>query len=278
MSKIAMTCDRSGHKEIYIMDWDGKNPKQITHHKSTAFAPSWNPQGNKLAYSVFTKNSKNIKTISLFEYDFVTKKTRVLSDRPGINSGANYHPTKNLLALTMSYTGNPEIFTLDPSTQSITKLTKSYGVEVDPSWSPDGQQLVFISSRNGNPMVYKMNADGTGATRLTFVGKYNATPHWSPANNKIVFASWTTDGNKNGFDLFIMNPDATKLERLTKNQGSNEDPQFSPDGQSVVYTSTRAGGQNIFVTSVSGQTTRQLSQQLGNCTTPKWSTPNPQLP
>lgn len=273
LTKIAMSCDRTGKKEIYIMDFDGTNVKQITRHRSISFAPGWSPDGSKIAYSLFTRHRNNVKNIDLYEFDFKTSSYRMLSNRKGINSGAAYSPDGKKIALTMSFLGNPEIFTLDPETQVVTRITKSMGFDVDPAWSPDGASMAFVSSRTGPPMVYSMKLDGSSTQRLTYAGKYNATPSWSPQNNKMAFAGWI----EGRFDIFIMNPDGTNIERLTKNEGNNEDPHFSPDGNFIAFSSNRTGQQNVYVMNVDGTFLKRLTFGLGNCVTPKWSNP-PRLP
>ncbi len=269
LTKIAMSCDRTGKKEIYAMSFDGTDVKQLTHHRSIAFAPAWSPDGSRIAYSLFTRHRSNVKNIDLYEFNFSNDTIRMLSNRKGINSGAAYAPDGNRIALTMSFLGNPEIFVLDPTANTVTRLTKSFGFDVDPAWSPDGKQLAFVSSRTGMPMVFRMGSDGSRVERLTFAGRYNATPTWSPQNNKVGFAGWIDQR----FDIFIMNPDGTNIERLTKNQGNNEDPFFSPDGQFVVFSSNRTGQQNIYVMNVDGTFVKRLTYGMGNCVTPKWSNP-----
>ena len=269
LTRIAMTCDRTKKKEIYVMDFDGTHIKQLTHHGSVAFAPAWSPDGTKIAYSLISKNRANIKNINLFEFNMNNNSIRLLSDRKGINSGAAYNPNGRSMVLTMSFLGNPEIFSFDPSNSSVTRLTRSFGVEVDPTWSPDGKSLAFVSSRAGMPMIYRMSGDGTNVQRLTYAGRYNATPTWSPQNNKIGFAGWID----RRFDIFTMNPDGTNIERLTKSQGNNEDPFFSPDGNFLVFSSNRTGQQNIYVMNVDGTFVKRLTYGLGNCMAPKWSNP-----
>jgi TolB protein len=271
LTKIAVSCDRTGKKEIYIMNFDGTEVKQVTRHKSIAFAPAWSPDGTKIAYSLFTRHHNNVKNIDLYQFDFTTATISLLSNRKGINSGAAYSPDGKKIALTMSFRGNPEIFTLDPKTNTVTRITSSFGFDVDPSWSPDGSKMAFVSSRTGSSMVFSMNSDGSHVQRLTFAGVYNATPSWSPRNNKIAFAGMVD----HKFDIFTMNPDGTTIERLSKNQGDNEDPNFSPDGNFLAFSSDRAGQKSIYVMNIDGTYVRRLTYGLGNCVAPKWSNPPP---
>lgn len=267
LTKIAMVCDRTSKKEIYVIDFDGSNTRRITHHSSVTLSPAWSPDGEKIAYSLIAKNRKNVKNTNLYEFDFKTNRIKLLSDRVGINSGAHYHPDGSKIALTMSFLGNPEIFIFNPDSKNVTRLTNNSGVDVDPNWSPDGKHLSFVSNRAGAAMIYRMDADGSDVRRLTFAGSYNATPSWSPQNNKIAFAGWID----HRFDIFLMNPDGTNIERLTKNQGNNEDPSFSPDGNFVVFSSSRAGKKNIYVMNIDGTFVKRLTYGLGDCVSPRWS-------
>lgn len=274
LTKIAMSCDRGGKKEIYLMNFDGTEVKQLTQHQSIAFAPAWSPDSTRLAYSLYTKRRNNVKNIDLYQFNFRDSTIRMLSNRSGMNSGAVFHPDGKHIALTMSFLGseyekNPEIFMFSPDDNSVTRLTKSLGFDVDPTFSPDGKHLAFVSSRSGMPMVFRMNTDGSGAQRLTYAGRYNATPSWSPTGNKIAFAGHID----RAFDVFIMNPDGTNIERLTKSQGNNEDPFFSADGNFITFSSNRTGQKNIYVMNLDGSYVKRLTFGLGNCTSPKWSRP-----
>lgn len=266
-TKIVMVCDKTGKKEIWISDFDGSNPRVVTHHGTLAFSPAWSIDNKRIAYSVYTKNSRNVKNIDLYELDLKNGHSKLLSNRPGINSGAIYSPDRRRLALTMSFLGNPEIFFLDPIARTVTRITRSLGVDVDPDFSPDGKKIAFVSTRSNQPMVYLANIDGSNVTRVTFAGELNATPRFSPNGSKIVFAGY----NDKHFDLFTINTDGSNLERLTKNEGSNEDPDYSPDGNFIAFSSKRTGQKNVYVISADGMTTRRLTYGLGSCEAPRWS-------
>ena len=264
LTKIAFSCDRTGKKEIYTMNFDGSEVRQITKLRSIAMGATWSPDGSKLAFSVFNRHSDGSKNIDLFDYSFRTGSMRLLSNRKGINSGASYHPNGKEAALTLSYAGNPDIYLLDLDSRSTTKLTKSVGFDVDPSFSPDGKMLAFVSSRAGKPMVYTMSlSNPSDVKRITYAGQYNATPNWSPDGKKLVFAGWIDSH----FDIFTVTVDGSKIERYTKDEANNEDPSFSPDGSMIAFSSNRAKNEKaIYIMNADGTSVKRLTFGLG-----KWS-------
>ncbi|MES2855276.1 MAG: hypothetical protein V4692_05410, partial [Bdellovibrionota bacterium] len=184
---------RPGEKEIFVLDWDGANAKQVTSHKSIAVSPTWSFDGKKLAYSAFTfhANEKS-RNLDLFTYDLASGKRFIVSYRRGINSGASFLPDNRGLLLTISNSGNPDIYRMTTDGKSLTPLTKGgKGVmNVEPVASPDGRKIAFSSDRGGNPMIYVMDIDGSNVKRLTFAGKYNSGPAWSPDSKRIAFAGF----------------------------------------------------------------------------------------
>lgn len=265
-SKVVFVSDRTGKKEVYVMDYDGENIIKVTSRFSHAMAPAWSPDGSKIVFSAVAKNKANVRNHNLYMYDLKSGNITLLSNKPGINSGASYSADGRHIALTMSFPGNPEIFLLDPVTKVAQRVTTSFGLDVDPSFSPDGKQMAFVSDRAGRPMVYKMDVSGANVTRLTFAGQYNATPSWSPLGDKIAFAGW----DQGKFDIFTMNVDGTNIERLTKNMGNNEDPNFAPDGYFLIYSSNRMGKKNLYITNTDNTVHRRITTNFGNCEAPKW--------
>ena len=50
-TQIYFVSDRTGHKEIWVMDYDGSNQHQITHLGSISLSPRISPDGSRLAFS-----------------------------------------------------------------------------------------------------------------------------------------------------------------------------------------------------------------------------------
>lgn len=50
-AKIAFTSFRDGNSEIYVMDADGKNPRNLTNHPGSDEYPTWSPDGRQIAFT-----------------------------------------------------------------------------------------------------------------------------------------------------------------------------------------------------------------------------------
>lgn len=273
---VASVSKPPGAKEIYVMDWDGANPKQITNHKSIAISPAWSFDGTKIAYTAFAYHPKaKTRNADLFLYNVNSGKRWLISYRKGINSGAAFLPDKKHLLLTISQTGSPDIFRMTEDGKKLTRITRGPGrsMNVEPAISPDGKTIAFSSDRSGKPMIYTMSASGANVKRLTFAGKYNASPTWSPDGKKIAFAGF----DKGHFDIFIINADGSGLKRLTKAKktngkwANNESPTFSPDGSAIMFTSDRSGTSQLYIVSPDGNNERRITFDRKSYEKPKWS-------
>lgn len=261
-TRFAFSAAFSGNKEIYVCDFDGFGVTRITKNGSINIQPSWDRSGRRLLFTSFITGNPD-----LYVADLGQGRITRLSSRSGINSGGMFHPLANLVALTLSPGGDPEIVTIDgTSGAQVARLTKSTGIDVSPAWSPDGSQIAFVSERSGGAQIYVMAADGSGVRRVTFQGAHNTDPAWSPDGKQIAFVS--RDGV---FDVFTVRVDGTGMTRITQAAGDNEDPSWSPDGNYIAYSSTRTGSAHIWASTADGSREMQLTTGKGGYTNPSWS-------
>lgn len=287
-SRIVVSSNRAGgrNKEIFLMDWDGENVRQLTRHKSISISPAISEDGSQVAYTTYAWHKRwKSRNPDLFIYDVKTRKRKVISYHRGINSGAAFIPGTNDLLLNIS----KQLKNQKRSTTDIFRITRTgkkkgrytYGprgvMNVEPAISPDGKRVAFSSDRSGRPMIYVMPlAPGAKAKRVIFAGWYNSTPTWSPDGKKIAFAGY--DKDLKHYDIFLMNSDGHNLTRLTtakkvtgKKYSNNEDPVFSPDGRHVMFTSDRTGNKQIYLVNIDGSNERRLTLDRFNYYKPKWS-------
>ena len=263
-SKIAFVSTVNGNKEIYSCDFDGFNPRQITHHKSISLSPAWSHDGQWLAYVSYAKGKPDIFIKNLRE------NLGAIVNYKGINISPDWMPGKLNLAATLSFSGDQEIYLLTRKGEIIKRVTKSWGSNVSPKFSPDGRTIAFTSSRSGNPQIYIQGLDSEEAQRVTFTGRYNTSPAWSPDGKKIAYVGI----EKNKINIFVISvyPHIGNPVQLTAEQGDNEDPCWSPDGTLIVFKSKRNGGRaNLFVMTAAGTDQRRLLSMPGLQSEPDWS-------
>lgn len=285
-SKIVFVSDRTSkgkdiQKELYLMDFDGRRVEKLTDFRSVVISPAVAPDNSKIMFSLIASKKeisrnkvRTIKNIDLKMFDLGSRKFSTVSEKPGINSGAIFSGRGDLIYLTLSFSGNADVYEMSLSSDHMRKVTSHYADDVDPSVTQDGTLMTFLSNRAGKAHIYTMDPTQTekGVKRISFVGQFNATPRFSPDGKEIVFASWVD----NGFDLYRIGSDGNNLVRLTKNVGSNEEPVYSPDGEFVVFTSKKQAGrgrvsQDIYLMNRDGEILGQLTQDFGHCFSPVWT-------
>jgi TolB protein len=255
LSEIAFTSDRTGAKEIFVMDYDGANQHKVTGHQSTSMSPAWSPNGESIAYTSFFNGPPG-----LYLADVGSGRKRPIITSGSLNISPSFAPDGRRIAFARSVDGNVEIFTADLEGGNLRRLTNSSGIDANPSWSPKGGEIAFTSSRAGNPNVYLMDAEGANQRRLSFDGTYNDGAAWSPDGDLIAYTS-RRDGQ---FQIAVTNVVTLETRVLTSGPGENQSPSFAPDGRKIAYTSRRDGRFQIWMMDLDGGNDHKLTTEGGN--------------
>lgn len=261
-TKIAFVSNRTGNKEIYLIDFDGENLIQITHNGSINILPRWTADGKKLLYTSYMKRNPD-----LYAIDLSSRKNYRISYQTGINASPAWSPDGEKMVLMLKHNDRSHLFLMKVGAKKSIRLTSGKVNYTSPSWSPDGKQITFVSDRSGNPQIYKMDVDTKKMERLTYHGQYNVTPAWSPKGDWIAFCS--RQGQL--FTIFYITPDGRQLRQLTYGACNNEEPTWSPEGRYLAFSSTREGRSAIYVMNVNGTHQRELVKFQGEAMNPSWS-------
>jgi TolB protein len=160
--------------EIFMMDMDGKNIKQLTSFKTICTFPAVSPDGKKVAY-------------------------RKVIDAPALNWDISVNKNNR----------NSEVFTMNIDGTGEVNVSKSPAFDGWPTWSPDGSSVVFASNRRGPANVgqlFIVDPEGKVINQLTRGDGGFVQPSFSPNSKKIyAYQVWETSeyeyGNIVSFDL-----------------------------------------------------------------------------
>lgn len=266
-SKIVYVSGRTGHKEVWMMDYDGAGQTQVTKLGSISLSPRISPDASRIAFTTFARGGVDLAMYSLELGKMVT-----FPRFGGTTQTAAWSPDGAKLAFSSSMRGDPEIFIADASGANPKRITANKGGNSAPVWNPKtGAQIAFVSGRTGLPQIYTMEADGTNLQRLTTTG-YAVSPSWSPNGQFLTFA-WKRNygpGAPGGQDIYVMDIASKQWVQLTHDGGVNDYPSWSPDGRHVVFESNREGGTQIWTMLADGSQQRKLTSG-GHNQQPTWS-------
>ncbi|MEN8255302.1 MAG: DPP IV N-terminal domain-containing protein [Verrucomicrobiota bacterium] len=232
--KIALVSNRTGRKELYVCDMDGKNVRQITKDRSIVVGPGWTPDAKNIVYTSYKRGYPNV---------YMTGRGKPLSSHGGLNASGAVSPDGRSLALILSRDGNPELYIKSLRTGLLKRLTRTRrGNEASPCWSPDGNHIAYVSDTSGSPQIYIIPRKGGRAQRLTSTGSENVAPDWGK-NGYIAFSSRI--GGR--YRIAMANPAAKSLRVLETDWADYEDPSWAPDGRHLVCSRTASYRSSIYL-------------------------------
>lgn len=268
-TKIYFVSNRSGSKEIWVMDYDGQNQHQITHFHSITISPRISPDNSRLAFSTLGKYGWSIRMFSM-------ELNREVPFSAGSAGGSNLSPAwsadGNRIAFSSSRSGDSEIWIADSDGGNLHRITSLLGPNVSPTWNPKTDaQIAWAGGRTSEPQIYIMDQDGSNVQRMTD-GGYAVSPNWSPSGQFLTF-SWNRKygpGAPGGQDIYVMDIASKNWIQLTHDSGNNDFPCWSPDTRHIVFQREINGRTEIWSMIADGTHQQQLTHS-GDNFMPNWS-------
>ena len=225
--KIVVPSKRSGNFDLYIMNADGSDAKNLTNSKSYNTYPAWSPDGKTIAFCRYDEG----QLPSIWTMDADGKNAKQLTK--GHDRGAAWSPDGKKIAF-CRVDGNPEVFVMDADGSNQVNLTKNDAFDSDATWSPDSKQIAFTSDRSGEGFkICVMDANGENVKEIIKAGNRLgfSFPAWSPDGKKIVYANQV----ENNLEIFTCDPNGDNVKQLTKLGGRNSYPAWSPDSKQIMF-------------------------------------------
>jgi TolB protein len=257
---IYFNSDRTGHKEIWMMDPDGKNQRQITHFNSISVEPSPSPDGTKVVFTGFAHGSPGI---FVFSVDPV-RDLRFYNQGASVNSSPSFTADGKQIVYSSSAGRCCRIFIANVDGSGFRPISSAVSIDTEPKVNPKtGSEIVFASGRSGPEQIYRMNMEGADVERLSDGTGEAANPSWHPGGQIIAYA-WTRGYAAGAWNIFTMDVASRRYIQLTHGEGKNEHPSWAPDGVHLVFASTRGGRYQIYSMLADGTQVQQLTTQGAN--------------
>jgi Tol biopolymer transport system component len=177
-TQVAFVSDSDGDRDIYLINMDGTNLRQLTNNPYSDIAPIWSPDGSKIAYVV---TSRTINYTDIFIINEDGTNPLQLTDSLSNNFDLSWSPLGDQIAFASDRSSNWYIYKMNIDGTNVIQLTFGGDIGVTPRWSPDGSKIAF-SGRNS--AFYFMNSDGSGLTEIT--RSDSGSPIWLD-NDTIVY-------------------------------------------------------------------------------------------
>jgi serine/threonine protein kinase len=209
-----------------------------------------------------------------------SRSTLVLVDRNGTEQDLHQHPgfwhsprlspDGTRLVVSLLESGNFDLWTLELSRQTLTRVTFEDTAEYTSIWNPDGAHVTFTSNRYGPQNLFSKLAQGTGPEqRLTTSASPQFPSAWSPDGTRLAFAQFDS---LTGSDIWLLSPGGDRKPEPFLNGPFNESsPVFSPDGRWIAYTSDESGKNEVYVQPLSRDRRGKGKISIDGGFDPSWS-------
>jgi TolB protein len=214
---LAFTSYRKNKASLIILNpFEGKITEVIS--KGTNFAPSFSPDGKKLAFCSTSDDGNPEIYVAASD----GKNVRQLTFNKAIDTAPSWSPTSREIAFTSDRGGTPQLYIMDAEGSNVRRISFGGGYHDAPAWSPTGDRIAYVSRVDQIFDIYVLNLRTNQIIKLTESNARNESPSWSPDGRHIVFSSNLTGT----IQLYTIDYDGANLRRLTS-KAENKLPDWS---------------------------------------------------
>lgn len=273
-SKCLFISTRNIYRDIYIMNSDGKDVKQLTNDKAHYGYPKFMNNKN-ICFA-----SKLTGTWQIYTMDLNGKNIKAVTNDKAINNYDPFPCPDGRIIFLSDRNGKQEIFVINGNGTNLTQLTYNYFFVDSPVVLDDGR-IFFISSKSTKNEVWVMAGDGSGQKQLTdtktniislavlssktkdFLPKTEERTGFAEyrfiAQPKIVYATKDAYGD---IQLYRINFDGTDKRTLTNFHGENINPVVLPNGQ-ISFRTDIQGNSEVYLMTPDGYNHINLTNHEG---------------
>lgn len=185
---LVISSDRAGHDDIWVLNSDGTDWRQVTNDTAEDWEPSWSGDCEWIVFQ-----SKREENWDLYKIKPDGSSLTRLTTDPADDWEPNWPPNGELIVFQTNVNGVWRLYTIMPDGGGLKPLTPE-GVEAtDASWTPDGKEVVYSSDSesSGSEDIFMINITTFETLNLTDQAGYEGAPSVSPDDKFLAFeADW----------------------------------------------------------------------------------------
>jgi len=187
---------------------------------------------------------------------------------PGRYDHPELSPDGKRIVLDRAETSGRDLWVVELSRGTATRLTFHPSNDWTPAWSPDGSRVAFVSFRDGPPNLYQKNANGVGEEEPLLKGSLRKHHLAASADGRFFAFEATSAETKSDVWVMPLFGDRKPFP-FVQTPFAETHPRFSPDGRAIAYSSEESGRREVYVQSFpSGGGKWQISTNGGS--DPRW--------
>jgi dipeptidyl aminopeptidase/acylaminoacyl peptidase len=178
---LAFVSNRSGSKQLCLIDLRGGEPRQLTKHPTDVLDPAWSPDGKQLAF--VANGAPDRREAMVLDETDDRKRIVWVREYRHRGDGRGYYGTLRR-----------HVWLVDVATGATTQLTDGGADDGSPAWSPVGSTIAFVSDRSaerdwhwGGEAIHLVDVATGRVRRLTPENGRAAHPSWSPDGRAIAY-------------------------------------------------------------------------------------------
>lgn len=278
-TRLLYTLKMSGKaSEVYECDYDGGNPRQLT-HDGYCVTPLYIPPKEGAASGSFLYVSYKNGQPKIYIASLKDGKGRRFTTMRGNQLLPTVSLQRDKIAFINDITGNPDLF-LQPFSSESGPIGKpqqifSHGKSTQGSstFSPDGTNIAFVSNKDGSPKIYVMPLPKAGTNikllKPKLISKANresTAPSWSPDGTKLAYCA-STDGIR---QIWIYDFDKDAEWQLTFGSENKENPTWAPNSLHLAFNSTGKSKSELYIVNLNQPEAVKITSGPGEKRFPNW--------
>ncbi len=262
--EIVFQSNRDGDFEIYIMNVDGTNQRQLTFNDDADRFPRVSANGLQIVFESERDGNKEIYVMNRDGSD-----PRRLTDNPTSDRLPSWSPDgQQIIFHSFSNSGETDLFIMNVDGTESHPITVTNAIESHAGWSITNR-IVYHAKEDDQSywQIYTSNVSGRNQQQLTETRADNWSPEWSPNGQLIVFLSERVSSANSG--IYVMNVDGNEAELIFNSTLLEWGPSWSADGSQIVFTMDQEDNTaDIFIMNADGTDAQRIIERGGY---PSWA-------